>query len=116
MMATPDPYKEHAQAKRNIAQARQEILSALQKAWPCFYQEPPTDEVGSDKCHELTLLQIGIGVRALVLTCNLRGGSTGNMNIYRLMQAYLWDRDARQKINEIVRESLDPERKAGGLR
>ncbi len=115
MMATPDPYEEHAQAKRNIARAQQEILSALQKAWPCFYQEPPTDEVSSDKCYELTHLQIDMGVRAMGLACNLRGGSTGDVDLYQLLRAYFWGRDARRRINEIVKESLAPERKADSL-
>ena len=47
----------------------------------------------------------------MVLACNLRGGSTGDMNIYELMQAYFWDQDARERINEIVKESLESRRK-----
>jgi len=107
-MAAPDPYEEHSQAKRNIAQAKRKILSALETTWPDFYQDPPGEEVSSDSCRKLSHLQIGMGVRAMVLACNLRGGSTGDVDIYRLMQAYLWDWDARQKINEIVGKSLDP--------
>lgn len=109
-MATPNPYEEHAQKKRDIAQAQQEIQAAVQRAWPCFYEEPMQEEVGSDSCHKLSHLQIGVGVRALGLACNLRGGSTGDVDIYRLMQAYFWDKDARQRINEVVKESLNPPR------
>lgn len=107
-MATLTPSQEHAQKKRDIAQAQQEIQAAVQRAWPCFYEKPMKKEVGSDSCHKLSHLQIGVGVRALGLACNLRGGSTGDVDIYRLMQAYFWDKDARQRINEIVEASLAP--------
>ncbi|WP_149137295.1 hypothetical protein [Cupriavidus campinensis] len=107
-MAAPDPYEEHSEAKRNIAQAKRKVLSALETAWPNFYQDPPAEEVSSDSCRKLSHLQIGMGVRAMALACNLHGGSTGDVDIYRLMQAYLWDRDARQQINEIVGKSWTP--------
>lgn len=107
-MAALTPSQEHAQKKRDIAQAQQEIQAAVQMAWPSFYEEPMKEEVGSDSCHKLSHLQIGMGVRAMALACNLRGGSTGDVNIYELMQAYFWDQDARQRINEIVEASLAP--------
>lgn len=110
MMATLTPSQEHAQKKRDIAQARQEIQAAVQRVWPCFYEKPMKKEVGSDSCHKLSHLQIGVGVRALALACNLWGGSMGDVDIYRLMQAYFWDKDARQRINEIVEASLNPPR------
>lgn len=109
MMVTPNRYDEHTQQKQNIAQAQQEIQAAVQRAWPDFYQAPPMkEEVSSESCKKLSLLQIGTGVRAMVLACNLRGGSTGDVNIYELMQAYFWDQDARERINEIVEASLAP--------
>lgn len=107
-MKTPNPYEEHAQRKLDIAQAQQEIQAAVQRIWPCFYEKPMKKEVGSDSCHKLSHLQIGMGVRALALTCNLWGGSMGDVDIYRLMQAYFRDKEARQRINEIVKESLNP--------
>lgn len=106
-MATSKSYKEHAQAKRDIAQAQREIHTAVKKAWPSFYEEPPRDEVGSAHCHKLSHLQIGVGVRALVLACNLYGGSMGDMDLYRLMQVYFRDQVARHRINEIVKQSHD---------
>lgn len=114
MTVIPKPYEERAQAKRNIAQAKQEIEAALRKTWPSFYEEPPSDEVGSANCHKLSRPQIDTGVRALVLACNLYGGSMGDMDIYRLMRAYLWDQDARQRINQIIEASQAPKRKAPG--
>ena len=108
MTAASTPCEEHSRAKRNIAQAQREILSALETAWPDFYQDPPAEEVSSDSCRKLSHLQIGMGVRAMALACNLQSGSTGDLGIYRLMQAYFWDDDARQMINKIVKESLDP--------
>ncbi|VDD85439.1 unnamed protein product, partial [Enterobius vermicularis] len=46
-MATLTPSQEHAQKKRDIAQAQQEIQAAVQRAWPCFYEKPMKKEVGS---------------------------------------------------------------------
>ncbi|CAJ0698007.1 hypothetical protein [Ralstonia mannitolilytica] len=108
MMATLTPSQEHAQKKRDIAQAQQEIQAAVQRTWPCFYEKPMKNEVGSDSCHKLSHLQIGMGVRALSLVCNLRGGSTGDIDLYQLIRAYFWDQDARRRINEIVAASLAP--------
>ncbi|MGO4575023.1 hypothetical protein AB4Z48_03125 [Cupriavidus sp. 2TAF22] len=113
MMAANDD-EEFAQKKRDIAQAQLKILAAVQSAWPSFYEEPMREDVSSASCKKLSHLQIGMGVRALVLACNLRGGSTGDVDIYRLMQAYFWDQDARQRINQIVEASLAPKRKAPG--
>ncbi|WP_137910659.1 hypothetical protein [Ralstonia sp. 3PA37C10] len=109
-MATLTPSQEHAQKKRDIAQAQQEIQAAVQRAWPCFYEKPMKKEVGSGSCHKLSHLQIGMGVRALALACNLQGGSTGDIDLYQLLRAYFWDQNARERINGIVKESQDPPR------
>ncbi|URF05040.1 hypothetical protein [Cupriavidus campinensis] len=108
MMSAADQRREVAQQKRRLSESQQEILAALKKAWPGFYAKVSKVEVGSGDCHKLSHLQIGMGVRALALACNLRGGSTGDMDLYQLLRAYFWDQDARQRINEIVETSLAP--------
>lgn len=106
MTVTLSPYAEHAQAKRNLAQAQQEILAALRLAWPSFYEDPPKKELNSMQCAQMSTRQIDNGVRAFMLACNLAGASAGNFfNLYELMQVYIRDLDAREAMNEVIRES-----------
>jgi len=40
---------------------------------------------------------------ALVLECNLSGGSIGDMDLYKLVRCYLHSEEARAEINAIVK-------------
>lgn len=67
------------------------------------YVEPPREVVDRNEYHRLSRLQSDQGVVALVLACNLSGGSIGNMDLYKLVRTYLWDDAARSEINDVVR-------------
>ncbi|SKC49147.1 hypothetical protein [Paraburkholderia hospita] len=97
--------KEHAKAKRAIDEAQLDIWDAVKKGWPEFYVEPPSQELTSGTCDSLTREQIDMGVKALVLSCNLSGGSAGDVQLYELLQTYLQNPDARQKLNSVVRQT-----------
>lgn len=98
-------FKEHAKAKRDIAEAQLDIWDALRKGWPEFFANPPSQELTSGTCHKLTRQQVDMGVRAFVLACNLSGGSVGDVQLYELLQTYLQNPEERQKLNSVVRQS-----------
>lgn len=100
--------KEEAKAKRDIAEAQQGIWDAVKKGWPEFFVEPPLQELTSGTCHKLTQQQIDNGVRALVLACNLSGGSVGDVQLYDLLNVYLRDCETARGINEVVRQANRP--------
>lgn len=100
-----DEQKDEAYAKRNISTAQWAIWDAVKKGWPEFFVEPPLQELVSGTCHALTRQQVDMGVKALVLACNLSGGSAGDVQLYELLQTYLQNHEARQHINSIVRQT-----------
>ncbi|WP_449412068.1 hypothetical protein [Pandoraea soli] len=91
--------------KRAIEQAQAMILKGIKRGWPEFYVEPPAQELTSGACHNLTRQQIDNGVRALVLTCNLSGGSAGDVQLYELLQTYLRNPAARHELNDVVQSA-----------
>jgi hypothetical protein len=66
------------------------------------YVEPPKQLITLFKYKQLDRLQIDQGVIAFVLACNLSGGSMGDMDMYKLSRAYLWNENARAEINAVV--------------
>ncbi|WAL81855.1 hypothetical protein OYT13_18805 [Pandoraea sp. XJJ-1] len=91
--------------KRAIEQAQAMILNGIKRGWPEFYVEPPAKEVTATQFASLSDRQIDNAVRALVLACNLSGGSTGNVQLYELLRTYLHNPLARVKINDVVSEA-----------
>jgi hypothetical protein len=58
--------------------------------------------IGTNAYDKLTNEQLDQGVVALVLHCNLTGGSVSDMNLYKLLRTYLQSSDARTEINGVV--------------
>lgn len=59
--------------------------------------------VCSDSYDKLSREQLDQGVVALVLECNLSGGSVIDMDLYKLIRTYLWSPEARTEINGVVK-------------
>jgi hypothetical protein len=89
----------HKQAK---LQVQAEIHNALRKYSGGSYVMPPKDTINSDSYANLHRLQSDQGVVALVLACNLSGGSAGDMDLYKLVRTYLHSQEARTQINAII--------------
>lgn len=96
---------DHIKAKANYASAQEKLWKAVEQAYPIFAVTPPKKEVMFDECHKLSRVQIDTGVRAFAMACNLYGGSMGDVQLYRLLNAYLRDPAMRGRINEVVSES-----------
>jgi DNA-binding transcriptional regulator YdaS (Cro superfamily) len=79
-----------------------DINAALKRFRGPSFVEPPKQVVDCDEYKQLNRLQIDQGVIALVLACNLSGGSVGDMDLYRLIRTYLLDQSARDEINDVV--------------
>lgn len=82
--------------------AQTAINQALKKYLGKSYVEPPAKKIYSDEYNKLSRLQIDQGVIALVHSCNLSGGSIGDVDLYKLVRTYLFDQEARAKINAVV--------------
>lgn len=82
--------------------ARRRIREALAE-----YNEsevsPEAREYNSSEVHTLSQREITDGVVALVLQCGIFAGSAGDIDLYRLVGAYLLDPEARREINEVLR-------------
>ncbi|NHZ38584.1 hypothetical protein F1609_00160 [Massilia sp. CCM 8693] len=66
------------------------------------YVKEPKKVISSGNYADLSREQIDQGVVALVVHCNLSGGSILDMNLYRLIRTYLWSPQARSEINAVV--------------
>ncbi|MCI2811234.1 hypothetical protein [Eoetvoesiella caeni] len=66
------------------------------------YVEPARKTIKSGDYRKIGRLQIDQGVIALVQACKLSGGSVADMDLYKLVRIYLWDKDARAAMNRIV--------------
>jgi hypothetical protein len=89
------------------AKAQEAIRSALEAyrgGGTGLYESPPKETVAYGNYDKLNRHQIDQGVVALVLHLNLSGGSVADMDLYKLVRTYLWDEDARSKINKVVEE------------
>lgn len=78
------------------------IHGALKSLKGSAYVKQPINRVSITQYKQLSRLQIDQGVVALVLECNLTGGSVGDVDLYKLVRCYLHNEDARIAINEIV--------------
>jgi hypothetical protein len=92
----------HIKAKANYAYAQEKLWKAVELAYPAFPVSPPKKDVMFDECHKLSRVQVDTGVRAFVMACNLYGGSMGDVQLYRLLNAYLRDPAMRAHVNEVV--------------
>jgi hypothetical protein len=89
--------------RQNKLEAQASIHNAMKKFRADSYVKQPTDRVGLNEYDKLSRLQIDQGVVALVLECNLSGGSVGDIDLYTLIRNYLWHPEARTEINAIVK-------------
>lgn len=89
-----------ALANEKFAQA---INAALREYRGESYVQPPMEDVNSGSCHlVLNRQQVIQAVVAMVIQLNLTSGSAGDLNLYRLLQAYLLDTDKRCRLNAVV--------------
>lgn len=78
------------------------INGALKEHFEEMYVDPPKTVIRSDSYKKLSRFQIDQGIRAFSLATNLSGASMGDLDLYKLARAYLWDEEARKKINDVV--------------
>jgi len=64
---------------------------------------PAVREYDSGSVHLLSQQEVDNGVVALLLQCGVNHGSAGDVDLYRLVGAYLRDPEARREINEVLR-------------
>jgi hypothetical protein len=62
-------------------------------------------QLSSDKVKNIDINDINAAVVVFVDTLNLGGGSISNIDLYRLLQAYLTIPEYRDKINDLVDEA-----------
>lgn len=87
----------------NKKSARAVIADAMRIFRGPSYVKQPKKIVSSASYRDLSREQIDQGVVALVVHCNLSGGSVDDMNLYKLVKAYLWHPHARTEINAVMR-------------
>lgn len=63
------------------------------------------EQITSEKVKDIDINDINVAVIVLCDTLNLYGGSTGDIDIYQLLQAYLTIPEYRVKINSVVNEA-----------
>lgn len=91
---TPDQLK-RKRAVRGINQALRDRRGGE-------YVQPSAKVIRSDQYMRLSRLQIDQAVIAFVLAANISGGSVGNMDLYTLARAYLWNEEMREKVNSVM--------------
>lgn len=62
-------------------------------------------QLTSDKLKDIDTNDINAAVVVFVDTLNMGGGSISNVDLYRLLQAYLTIPEYRDKINQVVAEA-----------
>lgn len=84
--------------------ARQLIDEAMKLYRGGMYVGPPVRTVGTDETFtqldRAQIIQAGVG---LVMHLNLASGSSGDLDLYKLLEAYLLDPDKRTQINEVLK-------------
>jgi hypothetical protein len=55
----------------------------------------------------LTVEQLNRGVVAFLITLNIHAGSAGDYDFYRLLQAYILNKDSRKEFNKLADEKLN---------
>jgi hypothetical protein len=64
---------------------------------------PPKRQLNSSTVQKLDHQQVVQGVTAMLLQCNVASGSAGDIDLYKVNSLYLRDPEARQAINEVLR-------------
>ncbi|HEY8102857.1 MAG TPA: hypothetical protein VIF82_19120 [Burkholderiaceae bacterium] len=91
-------------SEKHLKQKAQAAINAALKDFrEGLYVEPSADKIYSDEYEKLDRLQSDQAVIAFILAANLSGGSVGDVDIYKLIRTYLWDVEARAKINDVVK-------------
>jgi len=67
----------------------------------------------SDSVAKIDSNEINHAVIAFTDILNIGGGSIGDIDLYRLLQAYLGDPDSRKEFNKLVNETLNRRHLAG---
>lgn len=81
---------------------RKIIADAMKNFRGNSYVKQSEKVVSYGNYNELSREQSDQGVVALVVHCNLSGGSVAEMNLYKLIRTYLWSGHARSEINAVV--------------
>lgn len=85
--------------------ARSQMLEALSAYREDWMTEMPKEEITFGRYATLNRDQIDNAVVGMRLLLNLSGASMGNVDLYELVRVYLWDEEARELMNEVVRQS-----------
>ncbi len=64
------------------------------------------DSLTNDKLHKIDANSINKAIIVFTDVLNIYSGSAGDVNLYRLMQAYIGVPECREKINKLVYEAL----------
>ena len=92
----------------NDSQVRHEMLIDFLSQFKQYqYEGKPRlpkvkKQLSSDKVKNIDTNDINAAVVVFVDTLNIGGGSIGNIDLYRLLQAYLLMPDYREKFNELI--------------
>lgn len=86
----------------NKKSARAIIADAIKIFRGPSYVKQSKKAIGSSAYDKLRRDQLNQGVIAMVLHCNLTGGSILDVDLYKLMRTYLWSTQARTEINAVM--------------
>lgn len=67
------------------------------------YDEQSKDTILYGEYSKINRLQLVQGIRALLLECNIEHGSSCDVDLYKLLPAYLWNEEARAEINAVIK-------------
>ncbi len=63
------------------------------------------EQISGSQTETIDINDINSAVIVFCDTLNLSGGSSGNMDLYNLLQSYLKNPESRKKINDVIFES-----------
>lgn len=92
--------------KKTSGQRHAALINALADLYtnedgtPYFTMRP--DGINSGTAHDLNYNELNSAVALVVDLFHMTGGSIGNMDLYRLLQAYITMPESRDAINEEV--------------
>lgn len=79
------------------------IQKAMKELVGDTYVEQSKEPIRYGEYSKISRLQLVQGVRALLLECHIEHGSSCDVDLYTLLQAYLWDEEARSEINAAIK-------------
>lgn len=83
--------------------AQASIQMAMMELVGDTYVEQSKEPILYGEYSKISRLQLVQGVRALLLECHIEHGSSCDVDLYTLLQAYLWDEKTRAEINAVMK-------------